>query len=189
MANDFRFEHSESILTDARTKPLVEECQRLEESCKYTAASLQIWQKHARVWKVAFIVAPIILGGVAGSQILGVFGDGKGKLIGLFAGLLAGFFPAIYAALDLGMQVKEIGQGAAEFTSLRDRFRQLATVTSLSDFGEFQTAFEGLIDRMDAVRGNAPTAPEWCFRRAQKKINKGDYTFAVDEIEKSELPK
>ena len=37
------------------------------------------------------------------------------------------------------------------------------------------------MDRKDAVRANAPTAPEWCFKKAQKKINKGDYTFAVDE--------
>ncbi|RYG97412.1 MAG: SLATT domain-containing protein [Alphaproteobacteria bacterium] len=159
---------------------LVVECQRQEESCRYTAASLHIWQKHARFWKVVFIIAPIILGGVAGSQILGVLGTESGKLVGLFCGLLAGFFPAIYASLDMGMQVKDIGRAAAEFTSLRDRFRQLASVTSRSSFTEFKSAFEQVMDRTDALRANSPTAPEWCFRRAQKKINRGDYTFTVD---------
>jgi hypothetical protein len=166
----------------AESQALIDECRRQEESCRYTAASLYVWQKHARLWKVAFIVAPIILGGIAGSQILGLMESGAGQIVGLFCGLLAGFFPAIYAALDMGMQVNEIGRAAAEFTSLRDRFRQLANVTSKSPFNEFQAAFEILMDRKDAVRGNAPAAPEWCFRKAQKKIDKGDYTFAVDEV-------
>lgn len=151
----------------------------------YTASSLHIWQKHARRWKVVFIVAPIILGGVAGSQILGVLGESTGKWFGLFSGLLAGFFPAIYTALDLGMQVHEIGRAASEFTSVRDRFRLLANVTSHKDFDEFNASFEVLMDRLDAVRASALTAPEWCFRRAQEKIKKGDHTFAVDSAKHS----
>lgn len=165
---------------EPQSQALKEECLRQEESSRYTAASLHVWQKHARVWKVAFIIAPILLGGIAGSQILGLIGEGQGKFVGLFCGLLAGFFPAIYASLDMGMQVREIGRAAAEFTSLRDRFRQLANVTSLSPYNEFKASFETLMDRKDAVRNNAPTAPEWCFRKAQKKIAQGDYTFAVD---------
>lgn len=151
----------------------------------YTAASLHIWQKHARRWKVAFIVAPIVLGGIAGSQILGALGENAGKYVGLFSGLLAGFFPAIYAALDLGMQVREIGRSASEFTSVRDRFRQLANVISYKDFAEFSASFEVLMDRQDAVRSTAPAAPEWCFRQAQTKIKKGDYTFTVDDTKQA----
>ena len=168
-------------MTELQSRALREECMRQEESCRYTAASLYVWQKRARFWKVVFIVAPIILGGIAGSQILGYIGEDRGKAFGLFCGLLAGFFPAIYAGLDLGMHVKEIGRSAGEFTSLRDRFRQLANINSLEPFSEFKAAFEVLMDRKDAVRNSAPVAPEWCFRKAQKKIAKGDYTFAVDE--------
>ena len=164
-----------------RAAALKMECMRQEESCRYTAVSLYVWQKHARVWKVAFIVAPIILGGIAGSQILGLLDDHWGKLIGLLCGLLAGFFPAIYSSLEMGMHVDEIGRAASEFTNLRDRFRALANVKSLDSFDEFSTAFEVVMDRKDAVGGIAPIAPEWCFNRAQKKINKGDYTFKVDE--------
>lgn len=180
MAEDFWYRHPEVRVMELQSQALVDECKRQEESCRYTAASLYIWQKHARLWKVAFIIAPIVLGGVAGSQILGLMEGGSGQIVGLFCGLLAGFFPAIYAALDMGMQVREIGRAAAEFTSLRDRFRQLANVTSLEPFNEFKAAFEVLMDRKDAVRNNAPAAPEWCFRKAQKKISKGDYTFEVD---------
>lgn len=166
---------------DKRSAALRDECLRQEESCRYTAASLYVWQKHARVWKVAFIVAPILLGGIAGSQILGLLDEHWGKLVGLFCGLLAGFFPAIYSALEMGMRVEEIGRAAGEFTNLRDRFRTLASVKALEPFDEFNSAFEVLMDRKDAIRASAPTAPEWCFRRAQKKMDRGDYSFAVDE--------
>lgn len=104
-----------------------------------------------------------------------------GALIGLFCGLLAGFFPAIYSALEMGMHVQEIGRAASEFTNLRDRFRTLATVKVHDPFDEFNAAFEVLMDRKDAVRGSSPTAPEWCFKRAQKKMDRGDYSFSVDE--------
>jgi hypothetical protein len=164
-----------------RTRALRDECLRQEESCRYTGASLYVWQKHARLWKVAFIVAPILLGGVAGSQILGLIGESWGQAIGLFCGLLAGFFPAIYSGLEMGMHVEEIGRAAGEYTNLRDRFRNLAHVKALDSFDEFNSAFEVLMDRKDAVRANAPTAPEWCFKRAQQKMNKGDYEFEVDE--------
>jgi hypothetical protein len=79
------------------------------------------------------------------------------------------------------MRVSEIGRAAAEFTNLRDRFRQAANITRSKGAEDLQTQFETLMDRMDAVRNTAPAIPEWCFKRARKKINAGDYQFAVDE--------
>lgn len=180
MAEDFRYRYTEVPMSELQTLALAEECRRQEESCLYTAASLHIWQKRARIWKIVFVVTPIILGGIAGSQVIGILGESEGKIIALFCSLLAGFFPAIYAALDMGMQVNEIGQAASEFTNLRDRFRQLAIVKSRDDYDEFSSSFEIMIDRLDSVRKSAPVAPEWCFREAQKKVDAGHYKFEVD---------
>lgn len=165
---------------EATVSALIAECNRQEESCSYTATALYIWQKRARLWKIIFIIAPVIFGGIASSQILGFMDSESGKFVGLFFGLLAGFFPAIYAGLDLNLKVTEIGKSASDFTSLRDRFRQAANVTSQAPISEFQTAFEGLMDRMDATRSSAPPSPEWCFRKAQAKIKRGDYDFDSD---------
>lgn len=164
------------------SRAVAEECRRQSESCAYSAAALYIWMKAARAWRAVFLVAPIVFGGVAGSQIVGLLAGKQGQLIALISGLLAGFFPAIYVALNMDMRVQEIGRAASEFTSLRDRFRQAANITVFTSASEFQTAFEGLMDRMDAVRASAPPAPEWCFRRARRKIARGDYRFAVDEV-------
>jgi hypothetical protein len=166
---------------DVRIKELVKECAREAESCAYTGANLYEWQKRASRWRAAFLVVPIIAAGFSTSQLfldnLGTYG----KLLAAFAGLLAGFFPAIFIALNMDMRVIEIARSAAEFTNLRDRFRQAANVTRYSPYDEFKTEFEVLMDRMDAIRTSAPPAPDWCFKETQKKMDKGDYAFAVDQ--------
>lgn len=50
---------------DARTQNLIEECKRQEESCLYTSTTLFEWLKSMRRYRVLFVVAPIILGGIA----------------------------------------------------------------------------------------------------------------------------
>src|ERR1700724_83127 len=61
--------YSEVRLTDERRQELIKGCERQGESCRYTAAGLYIWQKRARLWRNGFVIAPIILGGLASSQI------------------------------------------------------------------------------------------------------------------------
>jgi hypothetical protein len=168
-------------MSDTRVSNLVKECERQEQSCRYTAAGLYIWQKRARFWRNCFVVAPIILGGLASSQFLTETQFFWTKMAAAILPLLAGFFPAIFVALGMDMHVMEIGQAASEFTTLRDRFRQAANITSHKPFDEFHTSFEQLMDRMDATRSSSPPIPEWCFRKAQKKIKAGDYDFATDK--------
>lgn len=107
-------------------------------------------------------------------------GRGDGRVAGALCRLLAGFFPAIFKALNLDLHLEGIHRAASEFTNLRDRFRRAATVSAHAPFEEFKAEFEALMDRMDAVRTAAPPTPEWCFRKAQKKIGSGDYDFDID---------
>lgn len=165
---------------DNRTENLIKECRRQYDNCKYSSTSLYIWQKHARRWRAVFLVLPILLGGIAASQILNQTPWEGGKYIAAMCTVIAGFFPAIFKALNLDMHLEAIGRSAYEFTNLRDRFRQTANIASHAPFDEFHAAFEVLMDRMDAVRSIAPPVPEWCFKQAQKKIDSGDYDFDVD---------
>ena len=165
---------------DKKLEELVKECRRQEESCKYTAAGLYIWQKRAQLWKNGFIVAPIVLGGAASSQNLA---DGTSSFVNYSAAglaLLAGFFPAIFEALGMDMRVREIGAAAGEFTNLRDRFRQLANLGAHMAFEELSPAFDQLMDRMDTARSGSPPLPESFFEKGRKKIESGDYDFEVD---------
>lgn len=166
---------------DERVEEIVKECKRQEESCLYTSAGLYIWQKRSQFWKNIFIVAPIILGGLASSQIIRDAPMSWMTYVAAGLALLAGFFPAIYESLGMDMKVREIGTSASEFTNLRDRFRQFAAIRAKSTFDEVFPAFEQLMDRLDAARGNSPPLPEWCFEAARRKIEKGDYSFKADK--------
>ncbi len=147
----------------------------------YTGAGLYMWQKRARRWKNVFVVAPIVLGGTASSQIL-VGGDASwANYVAAGLALVAGFFPAVFEALGMDMRVREIGAAAGEFTNLRDRFRQLANRGAFMPVEELSAAFDELMSRMDAVRVTAPALPETFFRKGRKKIKRGDYEASVDQ--------
>lgn len=176
MAEDIRNGHAE-----IRVNEIKSECYRQYESCVYTASNMYIWMKWAQAGRAAFIIIPIIIGGLASSQVLINWFSDDHHVVASFLALVAGFFPAIYVSLGLDMRINEIKRSAAEFTSLRDRFRQAEKITSLKSVEEFEAEFQALMDRMDAIRASAPPAPEWCFRETQKKVKRGDYTSAIDE--------
>ena len=151
---------------DEQTQKLIVECKRQEENCLFTSVSLYIWLREVRWRKRAFIVAPIVFGGLATWTVLD-----RPDLIWLTAtlALLAGLFPAIYEALKLDVHIEEIARLAAEFKNLQDRFRQASNITALAPYEEFRSDFENLMLRMDTARGGSITAPERCFKAAQKK--------------------
>jgi hypothetical protein len=97
---------------DERTASLVRECIRQFDNCRYTATALFTWEKRARVWRGMFLVAPIILGGFASSQLLVATGV-YGKLIGALCGLLAGFCPAIFMVFQ--SRAEEDREGGLRF--------------------------------------------------------------------------
>jgi len=184
MAEDIRDIHPEQhVADDPRIAALIAECERQEESYRYTSASLFIWYKAARWWRSCFLIAPIIVGGAASSQVLTKFGAEWGAIAAALLALLAGFFPSIYVALDMDMRHAEIARAANEFANLRDRFRQAARIKSHAGYEEFQPEFEALMDRMDAARSASPPAPQWCFEKARKEIIKGRYDFDADTRE------
>lgn len=163
---------------DERTQRLVEECQRQEESGLYTSTTLFEWLKEMRVWRVVFVVLPIILGGVATWPLLDKQADMQ-WLTGVCA-LLAGVMPAIYKALDLDVSLAMLAKHAGEFKILQDRFRQAWRVTALGNYDAFKAEFDTLMQRMDAAREASLTPPERFFQRAQKKVGSGDYDFSAD---------
>lgn len=104
-------------MTELRVTALVEECERQAENCEYTSTSLYTWHKRARKWNALFVIAPIVLGGLASSQILTGYDAQWSALAAAFLALTAGFFPAIFEALKLDMRLREILQSANEFTN------------------------------------------------------------------------
>jgi len=164
---------------EARSQAIVDECRRQEESCNYTATALFSWLKEVRVYRVLFITVPIICGSAAGLKIL--LEETQYKWVAGMAALLAGLFPAIFKALDLDVNIKTMADSANRFLALRDRFRQAASLDAEQPIDELEKQFKQLMDRMDDARAASLAVPERHFRYAQKKIKRGDTTFAVDK--------
>jgi hypothetical protein len=131
----------------------------------------------SRSQKQVFVAAPIVLGGIAGIALLkNALPD---WLMALLA-FLASLFPALADGLKIETSVDEITRLAAEFKALQDRFRRAATITALSDVDAAEETVSELMDRMDLARSSSITPPEWAFKKAQRKIDAGHYSFAVD---------
>ncbi len=167
---------------------LVKECKRQSESCLYTSLSLFIWLRFLRKTRIVFVVLNTILGGLAGWTVIEASSDSRLKLIGAVCALLAGVLPAIYATLKVDDGIARCASLAGEFKNLQDRFRQAALIGSTKPCLDFEKSFHRLMVRMERARAHSYTAPEWCFKRAQKKINNGDMSFGVDgELDQTSL--
>ena len=165
-------------MTDERMLNIADECKRQEESCLFTSTSLFEWLKFLRAWRAFFVVAPIILGGLATWPLLAHHDEYKWFTGG--CALLAGFAPALYKALDFDISMKVVAQHAHDFKILQDRFRQAWRIAALGPLPEFKKEFDHLMTRMDTARAASLTPPERFFKRAQAKIAKGHYDFAAD---------
>jgi hypothetical protein len=160
---------------DSRAEQVVEEAKRQEESCLYTSTALYSWQKEVRVFRVAFIVVPIICGSFASARIF--IRDPSYDWPIAIAALVAGLFPAVFKALDLDVSLKTIADSANRFKTLQDRFRQVSLIGATRTTEELEEEFNALMQRMDDARASNPTIPERHFIKAQAKIKKGDYKF------------
>jgi hypothetical protein len=130
--------------------------------------------------KIFFTVVPLMLGSLAGWKLLTTSSLKSVKLLSAVSAFIAGLLPSIYSALKLDDHLEECKTLAGEFKNLQDRFRQAALVSSKKPFGEFEADVKPLVERLERARSASVTAPDWFFRRAQKKIQSGDYDFNVD---------
>lgn len=158
---------------DQRVAAITEECKRLEESCLYTATSLFSWEREARALRIIFIVAPIILGGIA--TIRPLLRDASYDWFTALCALGAGLFPAIFKALDWDVSVKLVGDSANRFKNLENRFRQLSAFSKTAAYEDTKSSFDELYERLEDARASNPTPPERHFAKASKKIKKGHF--------------
>jgi hypothetical protein len=159
---------------------LAQECKRYSESCLYTSTSFFYWLRVLRLAKTTFIVAPLVLGSLAGWNLLTKSEDPNWKIATAICSLLAGLLPSVYSALKLDDNLQVVSTVAGEFKNLQDRFRMAALVSSKKPFPEFEADVKPLLERLEKARARSLTPPELCFWLAQRKVKSGDYTFDVD---------
>ncbi len=168
---------------DPRSESLRKECFRLVDTCLYTSTTFFIWLRFCRFIKTAFLVVPLICGSLGTWSVLTRSDAASLRTVTALCSFLAGLLPAIYAALKLDRHLDQCCRLAGEFKNLQDRFRQAGDISYHKGFDRFETDVQPLMKRLEKARSESFTAPEWCFKFAQRKINKGHYTYTVDEPE------
>lgn len=159
------------------TQALIDECHRQQENCAYTSTSFIIWLRKLRWIRTALLILPVLFGALATWQIV----TQTSPLFAAVFTLLATVLPPVYAASKIDTAITDYETLAGEFTNLRDRFRQLATISAHKPFPEFEAEARPALDRLEQARGRALAPPEWSFRSAQKKVKSGDYAHDYDD--------
>jgi len=162
---------------------ILNECAREEENCLYTSTTLYFWLKHLRRLQAFFITAPLLLGGFAGVKVLA---SNELDYIKYFLGisaLLAGVLPSIYTNLKLDIKIKEVDYLAGKYKIMQGTLRRLRKI----HFGDenLPELFCQAISELNRIKSNSITPPERFFKRARKKIKKGDYEFDSDAFNKN----
>lgn len=153
------------------------ECARQVQSCLYTSTSLYIWLRWVRFFRVVFVLAPLLLSGLAA---LGLTKFNFPNYAVVILSFLASFFPALQYALKIETSIEQIAREASRYKALQDRFRQVATISVAQGEDVALREFSAAMDDLNSVRAGSITAPERYFKKAQKKIADGDYDFSVE---------
>lgn len=115
---------------------------------------------------------------VAASHILR--GDPSYRILMAAAALAAVILPGIGRAVRIDSTIHDYASAAAAFKNLQGEFRRAACVWSQKSFPEFEAGTRKLFQAMNATRKPSLTPPEFCFRLARRKIEKGHYEFDED---------
>jgi hypothetical protein len=164
----------------SKSAELAIECKRQSENCLWTSTTFLEWLRLLRAFRAAFTVTPIVLGSFASWNLLTSSPTWAARVGASFCAFLAGLLPAVYRALKLDDDLALCAQLAGEFKNLQDEFRRAAEVSSKKPFKEFEDDTKPLFARLNQARAHGFTAPEFCFRRARRKIESGHYRFEVD---------
>lgn len=156
------------------------QCTEQRERCLYTSTTLLVWLRMLRKVRIGFVVLPIIFGAVASWDILK--GNNSYAALTAVLALVAGLVPAVYAALKLDEHLPTAARLAGEYKNLEIIFADLERVGPLKRFQDFESEYKTARERLEATNREPYTAPEWCFRAAQKKIRGGHYAFGEDGI-------
>jgi hypothetical protein len=159
------------------TSSLKDECFRQSENCAYTSTSFIIWLRVLRWTRTVFWVAPVVCGAIATAKIVAQ----TSPISAAVFSLLATVIPLAYRATQIDHVIEDYELLAGEFTNLRDRFRQAATVSSQKPFPEFEAEVKPLIDRLEKARHRSLAPPEWCFLLARRKHKANHYQHNYDE--------
>jgi hypothetical protein len=165
------------MINNTPTSALIDECGRQSENCAYTSTSFIIWLRLLRWVRTICVISPVVFGAIATWKIIA---QSSPIWTAVFA-LLATVIPPVYRASKLDQTIGDYETLAGEFANLRDRFRQLARISSHKPFDDFKSETNPIFERLENARSRALAPPEWTFKQARRKHKAGHYNHDCDD--------
>jgi hypothetical protein len=153
------------------TQGLINACKDEAENCAFTATTFIIYLRRLRIYNGISEAATVIFGALAAWKIVA---NNAPALATVFF-FLATVIPLVTRALKLPDTITQYSIAAGEYTNLRDRFTKAAEIDSHKPFPEFEKAVAPFLDRLERLRAQPLTPPEWCFEQARTKHKDGHY--------------
>lgn len=177
MAEDLRTYDPRQGDLSAAHSALKKECAEQSRNTLYTSTSFYIWLRWLKGARVLLWVMAGAAGAAAASASLTkLFSSYEHKdLITAGLSLLAVILPGVIKGIGLDEVIQTYAARANELKTVEGALRRAANVWSHRPYDEFEKAAREALDKLDAARSGSLTPPEWCFKRAHKKIKAGHY--------------
>lgn len=173
MAEDFRTNDPGAGDLAAAKAALVRECAEQSRNSIYTSTQFYICLKWLKGVRAALWVIAAASGTGAASTALSQHDDLE--LLVAALSLLAVVVPGAIKALKLDDTIAAYEAAAAKFKVAEGELRRAADVWSNKPYDEFEDEARKALASLDSARAASLTPPEWFFRKAQRKVQSGDY--------------
>ncbi len=149
------------------------ECAQQARNALYTSTTFFIWLRLLKWFRGGLWISAAIASTAAASTVL-TKQPGLEILIAMLA-LLGVILPGIVKAMKLDETIEAYEAAAAAFKKAEGDLRRAAEGWGHKPYEEFEPEARAALVALEDARKPSLTPPEWCFRRAQRKVQSGDY--------------
>jgi len=141
--------------------------------------SILSWLRALRALKMLMIIFPAVFGGMA--SWLAFQGTSSTPIAAAFAAL-AGFFPILFVAIGLDERISYYKALAGRYRLIHAVFENISTTSARYDDRSLEAEYDRAFSEYSRIREEAYTVPRWCFLRAKKVIEAGEYTLLSNDL-------
>ena len=156
---------------------ILTEAQRIEEDTLYSSRtqfeSGRIWN----AWSLVIGIPTTVLAAAAGASAIAEY-----PALAAFLAISAAIGSALATFLNPSRRASQHHQAGTSFNALRNDTRIFRTIDgqSTDDAISLRTGLKQLNERRNALNSDAPSPPRRAYKRAQKHLEAGEATHAVD---------
>lgn len=160
---------------------ILKEAKRIEEDCLYSAKGQFIAANFWMNFHLWIGVPTAILAAIAGASALSKF-DNNYYIAGILAIIVAAL-TAVATFLNPNEKANAHRNAGNKYNSLRNNTRIFCDIDSQGDDSsqELSKDLKEFAKQRDELNQNSPQIPRWAYKKAKKRIEKGEADYNIDK--------